>query len=58
MIGDLVVDSMQGTLDPELVKKWAYEKGNQGEDRNAPRMDGPPKELRQVIRGGSIPANL
>ncbi|RFU33997.1 hypothetical protein B7463_g2336, partial [Scytalidium lignicola] len=50
VIGDLVVDSMEGTLSPELAKKWAYDKGREGGDYNAPRMDGDPEELCNVVR--------
>ena len=49
VLGDLIVDSMEGTLSPELVEKWAYERGRGG-DYNAPRMDGEPEELRDVVR--------
>lgn len=50
IIGDLVVDSMDTVLAPELVTKWAYERGREGSDHNAPRMDGEPEELRDVVR--------
>ncbi|KAI1773773.1 putative fructosyl amino acid oxidasesarcosine oxidase [Hypoxylon cercidicola] len=50
VIGDLVVDSMEGTLSPELAAKWAYAKEKSGKDENAPRMDGKPEELRDVVR--------
>ena len=50
VIGGLVVDSVEGNLSPELTKKWAYERENTGSDQNAPRMDGSPEELRDVVR--------
>jgi sarcosine oxidase/L-pipecolate oxidase len=50
IIGDLVVNSIEGVLSPELVKKWSYERGTDGGDDNAPRMDGKPEELRDVVR--------
>ncbi|OAA55882.1 FAD dependent oxidoreductase [Niveomyces insectorum RCEF 264] len=50
VIGDLVVGSMEGTLSAELVEKWAFEKSSSGKDQNAPRMDGDPEELREVVR--------
>jgi sarcosine oxidase/L-pipecolate oxidase len=50
VIGDLVVDSMEGKLSQELAQKWAYAKGMAGSDHNAPRMDGKPEELRDVVR--------
>jgi sarcosine oxidase / L-pipecolate oxidase len=45
-----VVDSIEGVLSPELVEKWSYERGTDGGDDNAPRMDGKPEELRDVVR--------
>lgn len=45
-----MVDSIEGVLSPELVEKWSYDKGTKGGDDNAPRMDGKPEELRDVVR--------
>lgn len=50
IIGDLVVDSIEGTLPTELLEKWAYQKGREGGDGNAPRMEGDPEELSDVVR--------
>ncbi|RSM06616.1 hypothetical protein CDV31_009045 [Fusarium ambrosium] len=50
ILGDCVVESMQGTLSRELVEKWAFNKFAGGKDENAPRMDGAPEELRDVVR--------
>lgn len=47
IIGDLVVDSMEGRLDPELATKWAWNLGGR-DGGNAPRMDGKPIELRDI----------
>ncbi len=52
VIGDLVVDSIEGVLPPELVEKWAYDKGGEF-DENAPRIHGEPEELREVVRSHS-----
>lgn len=41
---------MQGRLARELVDKWAFEKFSGGKDESAPRMDGAPEELREVVR--------
>ncbi|OKL61794.1 hypothetical protein UA08_02320 [Talaromyces atroroseus] len=49
IIGDLVLDSIEGKLDAELVRKWAW--GRHGSDGgNAPRMSGNAQELRDVVR--------
>ncbi|KAI0891507.1 putative fructosyl amino acid oxidasesarcosine oxidase [Annulohypoxylon nitens] len=53
VIGDLVVDSIEGVLSAELKEKWGYERGSTGRDENAPRMDGQPEELRDVVRNTS-----
>jgi sarcosine oxidase / L-pipecolate oxidase len=50
VIGDFVVDSIEGTLDSQLVEKWAYERHANGKDDNAPRMDGKAQELKEVVR--------
>lgn len=50
IMGDLVVNSIEGVLLPELAKKWSYWRGTDGGDDNAPRMDGEPEELRDVVR--------
>ncbi|KAJ3544868.1 hypothetical protein NM208_g2815 [Fusarium decemcellulare] len=52
ILGDCVVDSINGTLEQELVDKWAFHKFTGGKDDAAPRMDGDPEELREVIRSG------
>lgn len=53
---------MDTVLAPELVTKWAYERGREGSDHNAPRMDGEPEELRDVVRSAQglagIPAGV
>ena len=48
MIGDLVLDSMQGQLDRELAEKWKWGK-NASDGGNAPRMAGEARELRDLI---------
>ncbi|KAL1961580.1 hypothetical protein VTN77DRAFT_1432 [Rasamsonia byssochlamydoides] len=49
IIGNLVLDSMEGRLDAELARKWAWAK--EGLDGgNAPRIDGKVQELRDVVR--------
>ncbi|KAF4468601.1 FAD dependent oxidoreductase [Fusarium albosuccineum] len=52
ILGDCVVDSINGTMEQELVDKWAFHKFTGGKDDAAPRMDGDPEELREVIRSG------
>ena len=52
LLGDLVVDSMTGTLSEELVTKWSFARSSRGKDENSPRMDGDPEELRDVVRSG------
>ncbi|KAF5005221.1 hypothetical protein FDECE_8342 [Fusarium decemcellulare] len=52
ILGDYVVDSINGTLEEELVEKWAFHKFTGSKDDAAPRMDGDPEELRDVIRSG------
>ncbi|KUJ13890.1 putative fructosyl amino acid oxidasesarcosine oxidase [Mollisia scopiformis] len=48
VIGDLVLDSMEGHLSPALTEKWAWSlEGRDG--GNAPRMDGKPVELREIF---------
>lgn len=48
IIGDLVVDSMEDRLSPELAEKWAWNlEGRDG--GNAPRMDGKAVELREIF---------
>ncbi|KAI9734266.1 MAG: hypothetical protein M1834_002370 [Cirrosporium novae-zelandiae] len=51
-IGDFVVDSMCGTLDPVLAGKWAWKEGGEreGDGGNAPRMGGRAQELGCVVR--------
>lgn len=49
IIGDKVLDSMEGKLERELAEKWAWsQKGS--DEGNSPRMPGNPRELEQVIR--------
>ncbi|KAJ3542727.1 hypothetical protein NM208_g3942 [Fusarium decemcellulare] len=43
IIGDFIVDSMEGTLAPELKHKWAFYR-----DSDAPSTE--PRELRDVVR--------
>jgi sarcosine oxidase/L-pipecolate oxidase len=50
IIGDHVVDSIEGSLPQELVEKWAFQRFSGGKDQNAPRMDGEPQELRDFVR--------
>ncbi|KAK4935218.1 hypothetical protein LTR10_023680 [Elasticomyces elasticus] len=50
IIGDLVVDSMEGSLSPELVDKWAFHKDSTAKDESSPRMDGDPEELKDIVR--------
>lgn len=50
LIGDWVLDSVEGKLDPELAEKWSFNRLSDGKDGNAPRMDGSPQELKQVVR--------
>ncbi|KAF2008546.1 putative fructosyl amino acid oxidasesarcosine oxidase [Aaosphaeria arxii CBS 175.79] len=50
VLGDLVVDSIMGNLSKELEDKWAFDKSGQSSDQAAPRMDGAPEELRDVVR--------
>lgn len=49
VIGDLVLDSIEGKLEKELVDKWAYTKRPQNKG-NAPRMAGEPQEILDVVR--------
>jgi sarcosine oxidase / L-pipecolate oxidase len=49
-IGDWVADSIEGKLEPELAEKWSFDRMSNGQDRNAPRMDGKPQELNEVVR--------
>lgn len=45
IIGDLIVDSVEGTLPPELEGKWAFR-----EHKGPNKQVGEPKELKNVIR--------
>ena len=48
-IGDMILDSMQGTLDKKLAERWAWtEKGP--DNGAAPGVGGDPTELRYVVR--------
>ncbi|KAI0597518.1 putative fructosyl amino acid oxidasesarcosine oxidase [Biscogniauxia sp. FL1348] len=49
IIGDLVLDSMLGQLEEELMEKWRWGKIG-GDGGNAPRLKGDVKELRDVVR--------
>lgn len=49
IIGDLVLDSIEGNLRKELVDKWAWSKKGSDEG-NSPRMKGDAKELRDFVR--------
>jgi sarcosine oxidase/L-pipecolate oxidase len=49
IIGDLILDSIEGKLQAELTEKWRWGRSG-GDGGNAPRMDGEAKELRDVIR--------
>jgi hypothetical protein len=48
-MGDLVLDSVEGKLDKELVEKWAFVKKPQNKG-NAPRMTGAPQEIRHLMQ--------
>ncbi|CUM67347.1 uncharacterized protein PRCAT00005040001 [Priceomyces carsonii] len=52
VIGDKVVDFIEGNLEPELLRKWCWkEKLTSNVDNgNAPRMKGSPKEIKEYIR--------
>lgn len=50
LIGDYVVDSIEGTLPQELAEKWAFHKVSTGKDQSSPRMEGEPQELSGVVR--------
>lgn len=45
-----MVNSIEGTLEQELVEKWAFDRAADGKDDCSPRMDGEPQELREVVR--------
>lgn len=49
-IGDWVVDSVAGKLEPALAEKWSFGRLSDGRDSNAPRMDGASQELKDVVR--------
>ncbi|KAI1848425.1 hypothetical protein JX266_005731 [Neoarthrinium moseri] len=48
IIGDLVLDSIEGILDEELKQKWRWGR-NGGDSGNAPRMEGSVKELKEIV---------
>ena len=50
IIGDFVLDSVEGKLERELAEKWAFDRHSNGKDDNAPRMDGSSQELGDVVR--------
>lgn len=52
IIGDKIVDFMEGNLDPELAQKWCWKEKltSKGDNGSAPRMKGEPKELKEFIR--------
>ncbi|KAI1618834.1 putative fructosyl amino acid oxidasesarcosine oxidase [Exophiala viscosa] len=48
-IGDMILDSMEGTLDKKLAERWAW--AAKGPDNGAaPGVGGNPTELRHVVR--------
>lgn len=52
IIGDKVVDFIEGNLEPTLAKMWAWKEklGETVDNGSAPRMQGKPQELREVIK--------
>lgn len=50
ILGDYIVDSVEGKLSQELADKWAFHKVSDGKDQSSPRMDGEPQELSGVVR--------
>lgn len=52
LIGDKVLDLMNGELDSVLRNLWSYEEklANAKDNGSAPRMEGEPQELRGIIR--------
>ncbi|KAG7823438.1 hypothetical protein KL909_002835 [Ogataea angusta] len=52
ILGDKVVDYMEGTLDPTLKDMWSFAEKLQitSDNGSAPRMDGEPQELGEVVR--------
>lgn len=55
IIGDKVVDFLEGSLAPHLAELWSWgEKlGNKDDNGSAPRMLGEPKEINEVIRASN-----
>lgn len=52
VIGDKVVDFIEGNLEPKLVEMWSWKEklGNTTDNGSAPRMQGESQEIRKVIR--------
>lgn len=52
IIGDKIVDFMEGKLDPRLVEKWSWNEklGVKTDNGSAPRMEGEAQEIQNVIR--------
>ncbi|CAG88680.1 DEHA2F00396p [Debaryomyces hansenii CBS767] len=52
IIGDKVVDFIEGRLETELIRKWSWKEKltSTVENENAPRMKGDPKEMKECIR--------
>ncbi|GAV27826.1 hypothetical protein PMKS-001294 [Pichia membranifaciens] len=52
VIGDKVVDFMEGNLAPHLVELWSWKEklGDKADNGSAPRMVGEPQEISKVIR--------
>ncbi|KAJ9633021.1 hypothetical protein, variant [Exophiala oligosperma] len=50
ILGDYIVDSVEGKLSQELADKWAFHRVSDGKDSSSPRMDGEPQELAGVVR--------
>ena len=52
IIGDKIVDFVEGNLEPELVKKWCWKEKltSTVDNGSASRMKGEPKELKECIR--------
>lgn len=57
IIGDKVVDLMEGKLDPVLKEKWSWDEKVKGSADNgsAPRMEGDAQEVKEVIRKNDKP---
>lgn len=55
IIGDKVVDFIEGKLDPILIKIWSWNEknGSTGDNGSAPRMQGQSQEICEVIRSST-----